>query len=260
MTQKWRSPEYGFFGEFYIDGDNSKEGYLDQQQTLQERTETEVNGVIKLLDIKWQASILDCPCGYGRHSLLLAEKWFTVIGSDINPVHLGKAISSKNNKINIQFHQENMLELKYNEEFDAVVNMFYSFGFFDSDEDNEQVLKNFYNALKPNGKFLMHTDVNIPRIENKLYKEDEIRTLQDWSKLRIIDTYNPASKRIEGTRIIKKTSGEEVKKDYSVRVYTAEEFKMICKNTGFKTIEIYSDWKWSPYSTDSEDMIVIATK
>ena len=52
MTQKWRSPEYGFFGEFYIDGDNSKEGYLDQQQTLQERTETEVNGVIKLLDIK----------------------------------------------------------------------------------------------------------------------------------------------------------------------------------------------------------------
>jgi hypothetical protein len=39
------------------------------------------------------------------------------------------------------------------------------------------VLKNFFNALKPGGKFLMHTDVNVPRILSGKYKEDEERNL-----------------------------------------------------------------------------------
>lgn len=257
---QWWAPEYGFFGEFYMNGDNSKEGYLEQQQNLAERTETEVEGVIRLLAIKAGGVILDCPCGYGRHSALLAQKGFEVVGSDINPVHLQKALLKKSDRLELTFNTENMLDLNYENQFDAVINMFYSFGFFESDQENEQVVANFYNALKKGGKFLMHTDVNIPRIEKKLYKEDENRTLQDGSTLRIIDKYNPVSKRIEGRWIIKKTNGEEEQKDYSVRVYTAQEFTDVCKKIGFEQVEIYSDWNGSEYSADSEDMMVVATK
>ncbi|CAF4819188.1 unnamed protein product [Rotaria sp. Silwood2] len=70
-----------------------------------------------------------------------------------------------------------MIDINYDNEFDAVINMFYSFGFFETDEENNQVLQNFYNALKPGGKFLFHTDVNIPRILSGKYKEDETRHL-----------------------------------------------------------------------------------
>ncbi len=197
-NKKWWEPEYGFFGEFYLEGDNSKEGYLEKRQNLEERTRTEVVGVMNVLQIKGGEKILDCPCGYGRHSVMLANKWFDVVWSDINPIHLNKAIQQKGWQVKLQFHQENMLELKYNEEFDAVINMFYSFGFFDTDEENETVLMNFYKSLKYGGKFLMHTDVNIPRIENGKYKEDETRNLENGSQLRIIDKYNEETKRIDG--------------------------------------------------------------
>jgi hypothetical protein len=138
--------------------------------------------------------------------------------------------------------------------------MFYSFGFFENDQENEKVLSNFYNALKPWGRFLMHTDVNIPRILQNKYKVDEMRTLADWKKLRIIDNYNPKTKRIEWSRTIIDSDWNQEQKKYSVRVYTKEEFTAMCLKIGFTKVETFSDWNWNIYSESAEDMIIIATK
>jgi SAM-dependent methyltransferase len=258
---KWWQPEAGFFGDFYFEGDNSKQGYLiEAQQTLNERTNTEVNGVIKLLSIAKGGLILDCPCGYGRHSIELASQGYNVAGVDINPSFLKKAIQIAGEKqINLDFEIGNMLELKFNNKFNAVINMFYSFGFFETDKQNETVLQNFYKALKPGGKFLMHTDVNIPRILSGKYREDEKRDLESGGSLRIIDKYNLETKRIDGSWIIEK-DGVAEQKDYSVRVYTKEEFEEMFIKVGFSSVVTYSNWDGDPYSEDSEDMIVIATK
>lgn len=257
----WWSEEYGFFGSFYMEGDASKEGYLiEKKQSLDDRTKAEVDGVIKLTGIKENARVLDCPCGYGRHSIKLARCGFKVVGSDINSSHLQKAIEdAKKESLSIIFNKESMIDIKYDSEFDAVINMFYSFGFFDTDEENEKTLKNFYNALKSGGKFLMHTDVNIPRILNGKYKENEERNLTTGKTLRVIDSYNPATKRIEGSWIINDNTNKE-KKDYSVRVYTKDEFEDLCKRVGFSSVVTYSDWSGSAYSEDAEDMIVVAKK
>ena len=257
----WWSEEYGFFGSFYMEGDASKEGYLiEKKQSLDDRTKTEVDGLVKLTGIKNDARVLDCPCGYGRHSIELAKRGFNVVGSDINSAHLRKAIEdAKKNLLDVTFNKESMIDLGYDSEFDVVVNMFYSFGFFDTDEENEKTLKNFYNALKPGGKFLMHTDVNIPRILSGKYKEDEKRNLTTGKTLRVIDSYNPTTKRIEGSWIINNGINQE-KKDYSVRVYTKDEFESLCKKIGFSSVITYSDWSGLAYSEDAEDMIVVATK
>ncbi len=265
MTQDpktpWWSEEYGFFGDFYMEGDASKEGYLiEKKQNLNERTEVEVDGVIKLLSITDGAEILDCPCGYGRHSIELARRGFKVTGSDINFTHLSKAESTADAQdIKVTFNKESMLDLKYSSQFDAVINIFYSFGFFDTDEENERVLKNFFNTLKPGGKFLMHTDVNVPRVLSGKYKKDEERNLETGKTLRIIDSYDPGTKRINGIWVIK-NNGTEERRNYSVRVYTKEEFEEICKKIGFSSVATYSDWDGSSYSPDSEDMIVVAIK
>ncbi len=257
----WWSEEYGFFGDFYMDGDASQEGYLiEKKQSLEERTIAEVDGVLKLLSLKNGASILDCPCGYGRHSIELARRGFEVTGSDINSIHLQKATDvAKENSLNVVFNKDSMLSLEYSSQFDAVINMFYSFGFFDTDEENEKVLKNFFHALKPGGKFLMHTDVNIPRILSGQYKEDEQRSLLTGKTLRIIDSYDSQTKRINGAWIIQ-SNGKEERKDYSVRVYTKEEFEAMCKRIGFSSVVIYSGWEGDKYSENAEDMIVVATK
>lgn len=85
----WWSEEYGFFSEFYMDGDNSIDGYLvAKKQMLEERTQTEVDGLINLLELEKDSLILDLPCGYGRHSIELARRNFKIVGSDLNSVFL----------------------------------------------------------------------------------------------------------------------------------------------------------------------------
>jgi 2-polyprenyl-3-methyl-5-hydroxy-6-metoxy-1,4-benzoquinol methylase len=261
-NQNWWNEEYGFFGDFYMQGDDSKEGYrISQKQNLKQRTLTEVDGILRLLNLKTKSKILDIPCGYGRHSIELAKRGFIVTGSDLNDKHLTFAKKeARKNSTKIQFVKENMVEINYDSPFDAVINMFYSFGFFESDEDNFKVLQNFFKALKPNGQFLMHTDVNIPFIEAGKYKHDETRALTNGSALKIVDKYDPVAKRINGFWILQDKNGEKTKKEYSVRIYTKEEFIDLCKKAGFRFCKAYSDWDKKPYSKNSEDMIIVATK
>ncbi|WP_346836045.1 SAM-dependent methyltransferase [Paenibacillus polymyxa] len=259
---EWWMEEYGFFGDFYIEGDDSKEGYLDEKkQTLADRTQSEAQGVIDLLNLKPGSKLLDCPCGYGRHSIELLSRGIDVVGCDINSSHLAKAINDAQTRgLKSDFRKENMLELDFKGEFDAVINMFYSFGFFETDEENFQVLVNFYNALKPGGKFLMHTDVNIPRVLQGHYKFNEVRPLVSNRNLRIIDNYDPVTKRVNGSWIISDSSGNERAFDYSVRVYGKEEFEELCLKAGFRKVTTYSEWDGSSYSENSEDMMVVSEK
>ncbi len=265
MTNKktfWWQEKYGFFGRFYMQGDDSKEGYLSgEKQNLGQRTDAEVKGVIKLLNLQPDARILDIPCGYGRHSISLAKKGFKMTGSDINSYHLEKAkVAAREDLVKVEFIKENMIDIKYDSEFDAVINMFFSFGFFDKEEDNYKVLMNFFKALRPGGKFLMHTDVNIPRIVNGEYKLNEIRILKSGDKLKIVENYNDIAKRINGSWILLKNDGRRERKDYSVQVYTKDEFVKLCRRVGFKSCEVYADWRGKLYNEKSEDMIVVATK
>jgi SAM-dependent methyltransferase len=259
---KWWMEEYGFFGDFYMEGDDSKDGYLEgRKQTLVDRTITEAEGVIRLLDLKEGQKLMDCPCGYGRHSNELSSRGINVVGCDINSVHLGKAKKNAQARgLTTDFRKVNMIEVDYQNEFDAVINMFYSFGFFDTDEENFRVLKNFYNALKPGGKFLMHTDVNMTRVDSGKYKFDEDRPLTSGNELRVIDIYDEETKRIEGKWIITDNQGNRKEVDYSVRVYTKEEFTQMCFDAGFTKVTVYADWDGSDYSEDAEDMIFIAEK
>src|SRR3989338_8651260 len=177
----WWSEEYGFFGKHYLEGDNSREGYLIGQER-----------------------ILDVPSGYGRHSIALAKKGFNITGVELNAVHLSEAIrNAEVAQVSPDFVKGNMIDISQREEFDAVINMFYSFGFFETDEENKRVLANFFNALKKGGKFLFHTDVNVPRVLAGKYKEDETRNLASGNTLRIIDKYNPRKKKLFGKSLHK---------------------------------------------------------
>ncbi|MFC1633140.1 SAM-dependent methyltransferase [Patescibacteria group bacterium] len=257
----WWNEEYGFFGDFYIEGDDSKEGYMLEKLSLIERTEREVSGIVKLLDLKGGETILDIPCGYGRHSIELAKKGFQVVGSDINSRHLRRAIeAAEKAHISVDFRRENMLEIEYENEFDRVINLFYSFGFFETDDDNLEVLQRFYKSLKVGGEFLMHTDVNIPRILSNKYKKDEVRHLSSGGQLQIVDRYDPLTKRVNGTWIITRSDGRKTTKQYSVRVYEKNEFIDLCLQVGFKKCDTFGDWQGNPYNEESEDIIFVTKK
>jgi ubiquinone/menaquinone biosynthesis C-methylase UbiE len=261
QTKKFWEDGAGFFGKPYMEGDNSVEGYLTTPLTLEERTGRELAGIITLLGLKPGGRILDCPCGYGRHSIGLAKQGFQVLGSDINSEMLERARENSKGVSGVNFAQENMQVINYSDEFDAVINLFFSFGFFETEEENDHVLRNFFRALKPGGKFMMHTDINIPRIISGDYKLHERRKLVNGNQLEIVESYYPESKRLKGQWILIDSDGTRRElPQYSHRIHTFEEFADVCRANGFASVEGYGDWDGSPLTDASEDMIVVAQK
>jgi len=259
---KWWQEEYGFFGDFYFKGDHSLHGYLSARAlTVPQRTKEEVHGVRHLLRLEEGNSVLDLPCGYGRHSIALAEMGMNVVGGDINRYFLSLAeADARRREVKVDFRLIDMRQIPYADEFDAAINMCYSFGFFETDEENLNVLRRFLRALKAGGRFLMHTDVNLPRVRAGTYKEDETRDLESGATLRVIDHYDPETRRINGAWVITGRDGFSTRKDYSVRVFEKDEFIGMCREVGFRECVAYSTWAGDPWSKDAEELMFVATK
>jgi SAM-dependent methyltransferase len=273
----WYDNDGGFFGEGYIRGDDSIEGYLPgKNESLNERTQREVEGVIKLLGLKGGESIIDVPCGYGRHSIELAKRGYKVKGYDINKMHLKEAsitalsnISVFSNLNDCSYNIPNyscidMLDLNKLESgyADAIINLFYSFGFFKTDKENESVMRGFYNQLKEGGKLLLHTDVSPEMIlQGGNYKLSELRNLKNGGQLKIEEKYDQLSKRINGKwTIYDLNGGVNSLTPYSVRIYSAQEFKDMIVRCGFSQVEIYGSFNKDNFTSKSNEMIVVAKK
>ena len=180
----WDATQQGSFFDqsIYRLGDVSEEGHLlDTHRTVEQRTSREVEGILKLANPEKGARILDCPCGEGRHSIALSSLGFDVIGIDLDPKAIGVCLSKektvfKENTLRFMKGNMNNIPLK-KESIDLVLNLFFSFGFFDTDEENKQTLSEFYRILTPGGKLIIETDVNPDLIQSEKYGDRKIRTL-----------------------------------------------------------------------------------
>jgi SAM-dependent methyltransferase len=80
------------------------------------------------------ASVLDVPCGLGRHAQALAARGYAVTGVELDPAAAAQARAG-----GIEVHELDVRSLDELEaRFDAVICMWASFGWFD-DETNEAV-------------------------------------------------------------------------------------------------------------------------
>lgn len=101
--------------------------------------------------------ILDVPCGQGRHSHLLAEAGYNVDGLDYSEHLLGIA-RKRGGGATLRYTRGDMRKLpaRWSRRFDAVVNLFTSFGFFTDPADDAKVIAGFARVLKPGGALLWH--------------------------------------------------------------------------------------------------------
>ena len=59
------------------------ENYVKVYRELEKRTSREVDSILRMMNLRSRARILDLCCGYGRHSIELAQKGFAVTGYDL---------------------------------------------------------------------------------------------------------------------------------------------------------------------------------
>jgi SAM-dependent methyltransferase len=105
------------------------------------------------LQIKSQEKALDMPCGKGRHSVYLNEKGLDVVGIDLSEQNIDFAKKFENESL--EFHVHDMRKPFATQEFDYVLNIFTSFGYFDTETENQDVICSGAQALKKGGIMLL---------------------------------------------------------------------------------------------------------
>ncbi|MBK7868718.1 MAG: class I SAM-dependent methyltransferase [Ignavibacteriales bacterium] len=110
--------------------------------------------ICKCTGINASSRVLDLGCGAGRHSIIFSKLGFQVTGYDLSR-HL--LLEAKSNAIKqqtrISLVRGDIRNLPFKSEFDLVLNIFTSWGYFESDLENITVLKNAV-SLKKDGDFL----------------------------------------------------------------------------------------------------------
>lgn len=201
-------------------------------------------------------NILDLGCGPGRHCLALAKKDYLVTGVDSSHFLLSKA-RDNSQSLPINYIQDDMLTYSNPNEFDLIINMFNSFGYFDSPEENQQVLNNAFLNLKDNGTLIIDT----------VGKETLARTIEPVH----LTEYANGDLRIERPLLINDlqvfsnewvlVSGDKAfKRSYQHYVYTPMELTRMCKDAGFRDVQCYGSLSGDDYDLGSERLVIVAVK
>jgi SAM-dependent methyltransferase len=234
------------------------EHYLRVYKELEKETSREVEAIIRMMDLKPKAKILDLCCGYGRHSIELVQRGFQVTGYDLSDFFIEKAKKdSVDSGVEVEFVKGDMRKLPFDKEFDAVVNIFTSFGFFDKESDDFKVTKGVSRALKKGGLFLLDLKNREYLIRN--FQRRRWRQQEDFIMLED-NFFDLFTSRWELTRTLIFENGRKKENSFSLRMYSFTEILNLLKKSGFILESVYGDFDFREYSLDSPRMILISRK
>ncbi len=247
--------------------------YLDTYlaELTPKRTFKEVDFVIKAAKLKPSDRILDLACGHGRHSIELAKRGFTnIVGLDYSEPFIKKAKEDAQEAgIDINFIQGDMKNLPFSQEFDVVLTLFTTFGYFD-DEGNKKTLDQINKVLKPTGRFLIDVisgEAVIKRFSEKGEKEEGSnllkipRTYQTGDlTINEVELFDPDQQLIHNHREWLDEEGNKKEYDYFLRVYTVPQYKEMLAKAGFEFKELWGDFEGNPHSSNNIRTIILAQK
>ena len=219
------------------------ETYLQTYGPLEnvERNREQALAAVTLAEVEPGAEILDCPCGFGRHALPLAESGYVVTGFDRSASQLAEAERRRGPAEWPRLVRGDYRQLPFADaSFDAVLTMFSSLGYLERDED-VSVMRELRRVLRPGRTLIVetaHRDALArspwsPRTwdrlpDGSLYLEE--RTT-DWSA-GTTSTY----------RVIVTPDGDRIERPYVIHVYSAKEWLEMLREAGFEDVEAFGAW------------------
>ncbi len=225
------------------------------------RNESEAEAFIRQLstlpELKMAKRVLDLACGKGRHSRTLHHLGYLTTGVDLAPDSIAEA--KKDAPEGLEFAVMDMRNLKFDEKFDAVFNLFTSFGYFSSVEDNKKVMKEVRENLNREGLFCIDF-LNADFVQKNLVpKEEAMRVMEGRDILFKIE------RKIENGIIVKDISLEDQGVQYHfqerVQFIRSEQMLNWLKELNFEIICTFGDQQLRPFSVEhSPRFLVVARK
>jgi SAM-dependent methyltransferase len=203
-------------------------------------------------------SLLDLCCGPGRHALEFAQHGFQVTGVDQSEFLLGQARDrAAHANISVDWVQQDMRLFHRPAAFDLVCNLYTSFGYFEDERDNFQVLQNIYENLNESGVLIIEV----------LGKERLARTWQNSICTELADgslLVQRPQLRDDWCRV---SSEWTLVQDGRARIFTFEhsiysgrELKDLLLRCGFKRVQLFGSLQGSPYDLNAARLVAVARK
>ena len=211
-----------------------------------------------MLGLPSGARVLDVPCGQGRHAHLLAETGFDVTGLDYS-AELLKRAKRRGTGAHLRYERGDMRALpgKWSGRFDAVLNLFTSFGFFSHPADDAKVIHEFARVLKPGGVLLWHGGS----------RDGVVRAFitRDWwsSKDGTMIGHERSFDPLSGVLAVRTTvngKGKVVEREHRIRLYTATRLAELCADAGLIVEQAWDGWRDRPLARKSSEMVLLARK
>lgn len=213
-----------------------------------------IDKLVDYLAVKPHHKILDLACGKGRHSIYLNKKGFDVVGADLSEQSIAKASQYANDRLHFEVHD--MREEFAHNEFDFILNLFTSFGYFETKAEHEQAIHSVAEAMKDHGVFVLdflnpYTVINhLTPIEEKQIEGINFHISKDVSD----DDY--ILKDIRFT-----DEGEDYHFQEKVKALRRADFLEYFEKSGLKVIDIFGDYDLNSYLAEkSERMIFVVEK
>jgi cyclopropane fatty-acyl-phospholipid synthase-like methyltransferase len=223
-----------------------------------EQTAEQADFLVEKLGLAEGDRVLDLACGHGRIALELARRGYRVTGLDLSPRSLRFARESAERAgLEIDWIEADMREIPTGAEFDAIVNVFTAFGYFEDEGENQRVLDGVAGALAPGGGFLIDV-INllglVRRYRDRLWEERDGVFQLDEHEFDFLRGRNAAS----WTFVY--PDGRRTELRHSVRTYTPHELASMLEAAGLTVEEAWGGWDAAELSFDSRRLILLARK
>lgn len=220
------------------------------------RSDADAGLVARLLSLQPGMRVLDVPCGEGRIGGRLAQLGCEVVGIDASERFLGLA---RERYPAVRFEPKDMRELSYDGEFDAVVNWFTSFGYFDR-ADNDEVLACFARALRPGGRLVLElaNPARLIRILELTGGSTASLTERDGDLMVDRVSYDPAAHRSHTDRFIVRR-GQVRRLEFSLEQVPAPDLEQRLRNAGFNQVQMFGR-NGAPFEQEGPRLIAVAER
>ncbi len=206
-----------------------------------------MQNITKFLKLPNHTHILDLACGKGRHSLFLNSLGYKVTGVDLSENNIEFANKFSNEDLSFKVHD---MRDAFIDTYNAIFNLFTSFGYFEDDKDDINVLKNIKNGLQKNGLAVIDF-LNVSTVHNNLVKK-EIKTVEG------ID-FN-IQRSIKNGFIIKEISFFADAKNHKyierVKYLDLEKFTLYIEKSGLKITHVFGDYDLSPFNENTSNRLI----
>ena len=238
-----------YFGELYL--------RLLGSTLAPDETVRDVAGLMTMLKLRPGARILDVGCGQGRHVIPLARAGYRMTGVDRSTYLLGQAQEAATEMaVDVHLVRGDMRSLPVGRLFDGCLSLFTSFGYFQDDDENEQVLREMARVLRPGGVLVLD-------VSNRDYY-----LLRSWpytwrrhGQAIILEenSFDAETSRFT-TRFTWLEGGQRESISHSVRQYTAAELNGMLRRAELTPTATYGGFDASPFDVDSRRLVVLAKK